>query len=479
MKKYEEFLTPKYILTICLLAILTNAVIYFNLPLLPIDSTWTLSSFYDFLRNPQSHTSSYAHEYMGQIFDFNPLHYLLLPFFKLFTLNTTNFILFHFLLITLTSFFIYRYVNNKTLASLMILAYTLDTYTYGFRSESYLIIIIIAMLQSWQTAKNIWYKTSICIPLTFMIGLIHPVGGIISSLSILYLIIEYYKKTNDEIKTKTILKYLFFSLLLIIILIGITGLKAIEHYIYAYTHLIGEIENHFVGINFELILKYITLGNSLWLIIIGYYSINHRNLAFVIYSLSILLLLIFSGRSYYCIYLIIPALLTLNHISILNLGTANWKLLTIVTLSLAIPLGLTILRLCASFRANEAGLVYKRVIEITKSKINTPLAKQIFIPTSLSIECYQNKNQRILYPTFGLTHNTETPKGSEIFIYSSDQIKWLEKDCNKLVLGNMTKWHCDTLISFNSGQYDLKSAFTKNPIPVNRIGLIKYTKIEN
>ena len=172
-------------------------------------------------------------------------------------------------------------------------------------------------------------------------------------------------------------------------------------------------------------------------------------------------------------------MLTTNHISILNIASTNWKLLTIVTLSLAMPLGLTISRLCASIRANEAGLVYKRVIEITKSKINNSLAKQIFIPTSLSIECYQNKNQRILYPTFGLTHNTETPKGSEIFIYSSDQIEWLEKDCNKLVLGNMTKWHCDTLISFTSGQYDLKSAFTRNPIPVNRIGLIKYTKIEN
>jgi hypothetical protein len=151
----------------------------------------------------------------------------------------------------------------------------------------------------------------------------------------------------------------------------------------------------------------------------------------------------------------------------------------IVTLSFALPFGVTILRLCASCRNNEAGVVYKRVIEITKSKINNSLAKQIFIPTPLSIECFQNKNQRILYPTFGMLYNAETPKGSEIFIYSSDQIKWLQRDCNKLVLGNINKWHCDTLISFTSGQYDLKSAFTMNPIPINRFGLIKYTKIDN
>ena len=479
MKKHVAFLTPKYILPICLLIIITNAIIYFNFPLLPIDSTWTLSSFYDFLRNPQSHTSLYAHEYMGLIFDFNPLHYLLLPFFEIFTLNTTNFILFHFLLITLTSFLIYRYVNNKTLASLMILAYTLDTYTYGFRSESYLIMIIITLLMSWQTSKNIWYKTSLCIPLTFIIGLIHPVGGIISSLSILYLIIDYYKKTNDENKTNTILKYFIFSLLLIIILIGLTGLKTIEHFVYAHTHAIGDVENHFDSIHIELLLKYIISGNSFWLIIIAYYSINNRNFAFVIYSLSILLLLLFSGRSYYCVYLIIPALLITNHISTLNQRTANWKLMPIVTLSFALPFGVTILRLCASCRNNEAGVVYKRVIEITKSKINNSLAKQIFIPTPLSIECFQNKNQRILYPTFGMLYNAETPKGSEIFIYSSDQIKWLQRDCNKLVLGNINKWHCDTLISFTSGQYDLKSAFTMNPIPINRFGLIKYTKIDN
>lgn len=483
MNRFLQKHNIKLLIGISIFVFLINALRFYYFPLVSTDSTWTLSSFYDYLKNPNLATSNYAHEYLGPVFNFNTLHYFLAPIFNVFELNTTNFIILHFCIILLTSVMIWLLINNKTVASIVILFYVLDGYIYGFRSESYNILLSTLMLLSWKSIDNQWFKFIICTAFIIFIGFIHPVGGIILGMTYLYLLIGKQEiDYNSKIKgvmNKQIFSRIIFSVIVTAILLVLFGTDKIENMYNAYLTPSGDSENHFDGLHLDLFLKYLLLGTGFWAVIFFFYWHKTRNSIFLIYILSIIAFLIVSGRSYYFPYLIIPVLVILENNENANLFNnllRNSMIFRTATFSICLYcIGLTILKLGSAYTARHTGNLYRNILKISKEIVKAKKGNLVFIPSQLSIENAYESNQRIIFPSVRTIRKEEVPKGTCVLIFSSDQLDWIQK--NPTVFGEKSNWHSDTLINFEDGEYNLASNFKERPTPINKYGLIKFTKI--
>ncbi len=458
-----------------------NALRFYFFPLVSTDATWTLSSLYDYLKDPSLGTSSYAHEYLGAIFNFHTLHYLLGPIFRVVELNTINFIILHFCIIAITAGIIWSLIGNKLAASSIVLFYVLDGYIYGFRSESYNILLSVLMLLSWKFISNQWIKMAISVVIVGFVGFLHPVGGIVLGITYLYLLIENQEMKrglNKTHKSKEIIKNILYSISVAAVALMLFGVDKIENMFTVYLTPSGDTENHFDGLHLDLFGKYLFLGSSFWVLLIGITWYKTRNNIFLVYSLSICAFLIVSGRSYYFPYLIIPSLAILQANEYSNLiGNLfkDSKLFRTTSFTFGLYfLGLTLLKVGSAYNASQTGHMYRMVLKKSKDIVKSENSNLVFLPSQLSVENTNQSNQRIIFPSLRSIRNQEVPKGSCVLLFSTNQFDWIQK--NPTVFGSITKWQRDTLIPFGDGEYNLASNFQKHPIPINKYGFVKYTK---
>lgn len=461
-----------------------NALRFYFFPLVSTDATWTLSSLYDYLKDPSLGTSSFAHEYLGAIFNFNTLHYLLGPIFRVVELNTINFIILHFSIIAITAGIIWSLIGNKLAASSIVLFYVLDGYIYGFRSESYNIVLGAVMLLSWKFISNQWIKIAISVVVVGFVGFLHPVGGIVLGITYLYLLIENQetKGGRKQInKNKEIIKNILFSISVTAIVLVLFGVDKIENMYTAYLTPSGDTENHFDGLHLDLFGKYLLLGCVFWILLFAIFWYKTKNNFFLAYIILIIAFLLVSGRSYYFPYLIIPTLAILQANDCSNLiGNLFKDSKLFRTTSIIFGLyfiGLTLLKFGSAYNTRQTGDTYRMVLNKSKDIVKSENSNLVFLPSQLSVENAYQSNQRIIFPSLRTIRNQEVPKGSCVLLFSTDQLGWIQK--NPTVFGSISKWKPDTLISFRDGQYNLASNFKKCPTPINKYGIVKYTKISD
>ncbi len=481
MKSFLQKHSIKLIIGVSILVFMLNALRFYFFPLVSTDATWTLSSLYDYLKDPSLGTSSYAHEYLGPIFNFNTLHFLLGPIFSIIELNTINFIILHFCIILITSQLIWLLIGNKLVASLIVLFYLLDAYIYGFRSESYNIFLSSLMLFTWKNIGNQWIKMALGVIFVGFVGFLHPVGGIVVGMTYLYLLFEKQEIQRGLSKThknQEIIKNILYSISVAVVVLILFGVDKIENLHTAYLTPSGDTENHFDGLHLDLFGKYLLLGSSFWVLLIGITWYKTRNNIFLVYILSIVVFLIVSGRSYYFPYLIIPVLAILQNNNYSNLIGNLFKDNKIFrTLSFTLGLyfmGLTILKLGSSYIARNTGNIFREIIKTSKEIVLAESSNLVFLPSQLSIENAYRANQRIIFPSLRTIRNNEVPLGTCVLLVSTDQLGWIQK--NPTVFGSITKWRCETIILFRDGEYNLASNFQKHPIPINKYGIVKFTK---
>jgi len=481
MKSFLQKHSIKLIIGVSILAFMLNALRFYFFPLVSTDATWTLSSLYDYLKDPSLGTSSYAHEYLGAIFNFNTLHYLLGPFFRIVELNTINFIILHFCIIAISAGMVWLLIGNKLVASLIVLFYVLDGYIYGFRSESYNIMLSALMLLSWKFIINQWIKMAICVVVVAFVGFLHPVGGIVLGITYFYLLIDNQELkvgVNKTLKNKEIVKNILYSILVAVIVLLLFGVDKIENMYNAYLTPSNDTGNHFIGLHLDLFGKYLLLGCIFWVLFFFIFWFKTRNNFFLAYVLLIIAFLLVSGRSYYFPYLIIPSLAILQANEYSNLiGNLfkDSKLFRTTSFTFGLYfLGLTLLKVGSDYNASQTGDTYRMVLKMSKDIVKSEHSNLVFLPSQLSAENTYQSNQRIIFPSLRYIRNQEVPKGSCVLLFSTDQLGWIQK--NPTVFGSISKWKSDTLISFRDGEYNLASNFKKHPTPINKYGIVKYTK---
>lgn len=137
-------------------------------------------------------------------------------------------------------------------------------------------------------------------------------------------------------------------------------------------------------------------------------------------------------------------------------------------------MGLTIVKLGSAYSARYTGNMYRNILKTSKEIVLAESSNLVFLPSQLSVDNAYQSNQRIIFPSVRTIRKEEVAKGSCILLFSTNQLNWIQK--NQTVFGSITKWHCDTLIPFGDGEYNLTSNFQKHPIPINKYGFVKYTK---
>jgi hypothetical protein len=484
MNSFLQRHSIKLIIGVSIFAFILNALRFYFFPLVSTDSTWTLSSLYDYLKDPSLRTSSYAHEYLGAIFNFNTLHYLLGPIFRVVELNTINFIILHFCIIAITAGIIWLLISNKLVASLIVLFYVLDGYIYGFRSESYNIMLSALMLLSWKFISNQWIKMAISVVVVAFVGFLHPVGAIILGITYLYLLIEKQETRGERKQThknKEIIKNILFSISLAVIVLVLFGVDKTENMYTAYLTPSNDTGNHFDGLHLDLLGKYLLLGCIFWVLFFFIFLSKTRNIFFLAYILLIIAFLTVSGRSYYFPYLIIPVLAILQRDNYSNLIGNLFKYMKIfrtVSLTLGVYfMGLTILKFGSAYNARHTGSIYCNILKASKEIVLAESSNLVFLPAELSVECAYQFNQRLIFPYVELNRQQEVPKGTKVLLFRWSQSSWLER--NPKVFGSISKWQVDTLIPYVDGLGSLASNFKMQPTPTNKFGLTKYIKIRD
>ena len=473
------------LLVFAILIYVGSALRFYLFPLLATDATWTLSSLYDYLKDPNLSTSMYAHEYLGPVFNFNTLHFLLGPIFSVFELNTLSFIICHFVIIAISSVLIWLLIKDRLLASLSILFYVADGYIYGMRSENYTIFLALLMLLVWFKIKHKFLKLVIATLLILFIGFIHPVGGLLTGITFLLLVyLDIIETDLVDNKPLSLRLELFFKPIIkvaitAVIALLLFGIDKSNNMLKAYLTPSGDTSNHFDGLHFDLFLKYAYLGNIFSLMVLFISSFKLKEKVWFAYLLLFTIFLIVSGRSYYFPYYTIPMVIILSgkYSSFeISQNIIKFKFFSkLVIICIAYVFTLNSLKLVSSLKSFDAGFIYKDVLKKISSIKKEDNNSLLFLPSQLSIETYQNTHQRIIFPSVRTIYKKEAPIGTNVYFFLNDQIDWIEQ--NPSIFGNLKNWSCDTIISFVPGQYSLIGSIIDSK-PINNVGLLKLTRIK-
>jgi hypothetical protein len=471
------------ILLLAALIYISCAIRFYIFPLLSTDAAWTLSSLYDYLKHPNLSTSMYAHEYLGPIFNFNTLHFLLGPIFSVFELNTLSFIICHFVIIAISSILLWLLITDKLMASLSILFYVADGYIYGMRSENYALLLALLIFLVWFKIKHKFLKLVIATLLILFIGFMHPVGGFLTGITfilLIYLDIHQLDNKNGYINVLKLFGQEIFKVgFVAVIALLLFGIDKSNNMVRVYLTPSGDTGNHFDGLHFNLFLKYAYLGNMFSLIVLLFLSFKLKEKFWFAYLLLFTIFLIISGRSYYFPYYTIPLVILLSgrYSSFkISQDINDFKFFPkVVIVCMVYVFTLNSLKLFSSLKSYDAGCIYKNVLKkitsIKKEKNNS----LIFLPSQLSIEYYKNENQRIIFPSVNVIYKKQVPIGTNVYFFLSDQIEWIEG--NPLIFGHLDNWRFDTIIPFAPGQYSLMGSISDSK-PVNNVGLLKLTRIK-
>jgi len=441
---------------IIILIILWKFVLELYYPFLNSDGPWILSHLFSFIRG-DFHSSTFAHDFHGDIFKTHVQELLLFPFYYFLPTTTITFLFINYIFITLNVFLIFYTIkksfNNSTINFLLPLAYLFSVYTYGFRSETYTLTFLLLILLV--SKINIIVKTKYYSPIIAFLGsiasLIHPMGAILCSILIVLLLIS--KKQFLQQATTLLFLGLLFSYIL--------TFGELASYINQYSNSYQSSDIH--RWSPELFLKYLTFSiGFLPMIIISILVNPKRNIMIWIMAL---LIISYFGRSYYFSYIVLILLVMYMERS------TNEKFNKYHNKKFAHPL--SILFLCfamfithinptiINIENTALGKNYRKVLKkvdlITK---NIPDNCLIWVPPQFAMEVIDQSNSRMYF------HFYKHMAGEKINLNINDVILFFSKSkmedyLKRNILNPQNELQISNIISPFSGKLRIGSLYTK------------------
>ena len=154
-----KILNSRYIYIYIIIIIIWKLILSVNFPFVNSDGPWILSDIFSFIAG-NSNSSTFAFDFYGNTFKDHVLELILFPFYRLLPTTTYTFIgvTFFFIIATiiLLYFIFYKKQNGNHLFCLSSLGFLSSIYTYGSRSENYIIplLLVVVLLFNSDKIKN-------------------------------------------------------------------------------------------------------------------------------------------------------------------------------------------------------------------------------------------------------------------------------------------------------------------------------------
>ena len=269
-------------------------LLFTNYPFVSSDGPWTLSHLFSLMIG-DSNSSTFGHSFYGEVFRTHILEMLLFPLYALFPINTYTFIVINFFFIAFTITLIYFIFNRQKqgvqIFGLTSLGFLSSAYTYGMRSENYIIplILIIILLFNYDNLKSSLSTIFLISLFAAIAAFIHPIGGVVAIIIIISRLIDYDKY----------FKMVFLFLLFGVIASILVTWGEIQSYITLFLKSRGSSDDHyFWSLGF---LKYIYFSIGIIPLII--ISIRKKHVQSIIMLIISIIVISNFGRSYYFHYI--------------------------------------------------------------------------------------------------------------------------------------------------------------------------------
>lgn len=394
----------------------------FFVPLTSTDGTWSLSPVFSYLRGEYG-WSTFAHEQVGQLFYLKHKYAFVSSFYQVLGVSTTSYFLLGFILTGLTFFFFWYPMRKKSkfLVHLLLIGFLLSNYTYGFRVEMFILFmssILFFVTNIWALLP--WIDGIIWGLFCVVIGTFHPVAGVLFGL---LMGIHFFEKRQSLGFIIGVLIGSFSSLFWI-------GFEPIQMFVESLSKVESDKMDHFDGLHFEYLLKYLLEGNAIATLIFFFLFFQFwkakRMISFGIIAIMLIFFLL-AGRSYYMAYFF-P--FSMVFIGILEQGEVRYWQKNVIWMSLGYSLVLFLTVPMTILFQRDYGRQVKTVLKATRSwAIQDSLSSRIFVPAPLALEVASKSSARLLYPFYRINHGKNPLKENEtILVFEKKQFRWIEKN---------------------------------------------------
>lgn len=394
-------------------------------PYLGVDGPWSLSSVYSYI-NGVKDRSVFAHDFLDNVFTVHIIDFFYTIWFKIFGLNTYSFISFGFVVILFT-IILWGYIATKLkeynfLFYLLMFAYVVSPYVYGFRPENLIILTISGAIFLLVININQNLKALLISILCVFSGLIHHIGGLIC-----LIIFGYYYLIENK-NYFNFIKFTVFGILFSFILTN----GEIFNYLLLPFKFKSEVDNHLSSLNFYNVIKYFIYSGPIPVLIIFLFrkALFRKDIIFLIF---LTLLFSFLGRSYYVsyIYVVILFLLVIRKTHFNNfVKPSKIKINSIFTLiTLYSFIFLFLIPVFLIFSSPSTNKTWRTIISSMKNeKSSWEVDKKYFVPAQLTLEVASEQNARLLYPFMLRNEGIQNTENIVIYINKKEQLKWIEKN---------------------------------------------------
>ena len=382
----------KNIFGIIIVLFFWKLLLFTNYPFVNSDGPWTLSHLFSLMIG-DSNSSTFAHSFNGEAFKTHVLEILLFPLYAIFPINTYTFIVINFFFIGFTITLIYLIFNRQKQGvqffGLTSLGFLSSIYTYGMRSENYIIplILIIILLFNYDNLKSSLSTIFLISLFSAIAAFIHPMGGVVAIIIIISRLIDYDKY----------FKMVFLFLLFGVIASILVTWGEIQSYIVLFSKLRGSSDDHyFWSLGF---LKYIFFSiGAIPLIII---SIRKTHIPSIIMLIISIIVISNFGRSYYFHYIFVILISIISNSTYKGYSNFNFtrKFKLVSGVCILISMLFTYISPTLLFIENmDLGKDYRKIL----SKVDI-IAKRhnpnhlLWVPSQFGMEAIDQKNARLHY----------------------------------------------------------------------------------
>jgi hypothetical protein len=361
--------------------------------------------------------STFAHNFDGDIYKTYGLELVLSPLYKLAgEINTYKFVIISFLFISTSAFIIKKItldqLKSKFLFMITIAGFLTSTYTFGLRSETYVIpfmLLIIYQVFEIYHQKTKVFRLLIIGLIGALIFLIHPASAIFTVLIVLYI------WANKWISHKHFIGIISIGVVSALV---ISGFRLLD-YINLFTGS-NELEDH--SFSLSHVLKYISF-TPIVIVLIYLGVFKNKNILKILFLISYIILTCVFGRSYYFSYLI-PFLL-LFFVDMNEFKDLKFNAVTKFISFGFISFSLLVTHLFPTFQNFEnpvLGSTYRAILKRT-NEIGEFIPKdhRIWVTSQLGMEVIDQPNSRLHH------HFYKTMSGEEIELEEGDVMLFTSK----------------------------------------------------
>ena len=393
-----------------------------------------------------SNSSTFAHSFNGEAFRTHVLEILLFPLYAIFPINTYTFIVINFFFIALTITLIYLIFNRQKqgvqIFGLTSLGFLSSIYTYGMRSENYIIplILIIILLFNYDNLKSSLTTIFLISLFSTIAAFIHPMGGVVAIIIIISRLINYDKY----------FKMVFLFLLFGVISSILVTWGEIQSYITLFLKSRGSSDDHyFWSLGF---LKYIYFSIGVIPLII--ISIRKKHVQSIIMLIISIIVISNFGRSYYFHYIFVILISIISNSTYKGNSNFNFtrKFKLVSGVCILTSMLFTYISPTLLFIENmDLGKGYRKILSKVDiiAKRHNPI-HLLWVPSQFGMEVIDQKNARLHYHFYKNTagEKIQLGPGDAMLFYSNRKMDNILKYQVENLRGNLS---IEKLIDPSSG----------------------------